>query len=142
MYTHYAVNLTQLQLLWMWIKTKRLYFSLTFFVQFPNVLSDFLTRHKFKSHATSKGVRNTHPLPYCTLIGRDEPIAWPPLSPYINSLDFFVWRYLKSLLYSAAKKDEATLHTRILRGCQTIRTTPGIFLTCSYLNEMTNRSMR
>ncbi|KYQ47796.1 hypothetical protein ALC60_13171, partial [Trachymyrmex zeteki] len=28
-------------------------------------------------------------------IGRGGPVAWPPLSPDINVLDFFVWGYIK-----------------------------------------------
>jgi hypothetical protein len=51
-------------------------------------------------------------------IGRGGPIAWPPRSPDLNPLDFF--------LYSTAVNDAATLHERIVDACQTIRTTPGI----------------
>ena len=33
-------------------------------------------------------------------IGRDGPVPWPPRSPDLNMLDFFLWRYLKSLVYA------------------------------------------
>ena len=32
-------------------------------------------------------------------IGRRGPIKWPPRSPDITSLDFFLWGYLKSKVY-------------------------------------------
>jgi hypothetical protein len=34
-------------------------------------------------------------------IGRGEPITWPPRSPDLTSLDFFVWRYIKDDVYVA-----------------------------------------
>ena len=60
-------------------------------------------------------------------VGRSGPIAWPPCSPDLNPLDFFVWGHLKSLVYSTAVEDEATLHARIVQGCQRIGATPSIF---------------
>ncbi|KAJ4451308.1 hypothetical protein ANN_02769 [Periplaneta americana] len=33
-------------------------------------------------------------------IGRGGPIAWPPRSPDLNPLDFYLWGHLKSLVYS------------------------------------------
>lgn len=33
-------------------------------------------------------------------IGRGGPIAWPPRSPDLNPMDFFVWGYYKELVYS------------------------------------------
>lgn len=32
-------------------------------------------------------------------IGRNGPISWPPRSPDLNPLDFYLWGYLKSLVY-------------------------------------------
>ncbi|KAJ4436304.1 hypothetical protein ANN_18935 [Periplaneta americana] len=34
-------------------------------------------------------------------IGRSGPIAWPPRSPDLNPLDFYLWGHLKSLVYSS-----------------------------------------
>jgi hypothetical protein len=33
-------------------------------------------------------------------IGRGGPIAWPPHSPDVNTLDFFLWGYVKVKVYS------------------------------------------
>lgn len=60
-------------------------------------------------------------------IGRGGPIAWPPRSPDLNPLDFYLWGHLKSLVYSTPVDDVRTLHARIVAACQTVRTTPGIF---------------
>ncbi|GFX59897.1 uncharacterized protein TNCV_4984101 [Trichonephila clavipes] len=35
-------------------------------------------------------------------IGHGGPVAWPPRSPDLNSLDFFLWGYLKSLVYQTS----------------------------------------
>lgn len=32
-------------------------------------------------------------------IGRDGPIPWPPRSPDLNPCDFFLWSYVKSIVY-------------------------------------------
>ena len=32
-------------------------------------------------------------------IGRGGPITWPPRSPDLNKLDFFLWGYVKELVY-------------------------------------------
>lgn len=33
-------------------------------------------------------------------IGHDGPILWPPRSPDVIPLDFFVWGYMKDLIYN------------------------------------------
>ncbi|KAJ4449249.1 hypothetical protein ANN_00646 [Periplaneta americana] len=38
-------------------------------------------------------------------IGRCGPIAWPPRSPDLNPLDFYLWGHLKSLVYSCPVPD-------------------------------------
>jgi hypothetical protein len=32
-------------------------------------------------------------------VGRYGPIPWPPRSPAITPLDFFLWRYVKNIVY-------------------------------------------
>ena len=36
-------------------------------------------------------------------IGRNGPVNWPPRSPDLNPLDFCIWGYVKSLVYSGEK---------------------------------------
>jgi len=33
-------------------------------------------------------------------IGRGGPIPWPPPSPDLSPLDFFLWGYFKNLVYA------------------------------------------
>jgi hypothetical protein len=33
-------------------------------------------------------------------LGRDGPLAWPPRSPDITPLDFFLWGYVKDKVYA------------------------------------------
>ena len=60
-------------------------------------------------------------------IGRGGPVAWPPRSPDLNMLDFFLWGYLKSLVYAEPIRTLEELQQRVLHCCHTIRAQPGIF---------------
>src|SRR6195952_3782061 len=60
-------------------------------------------------------------------IGRGGPQAWPPTSPDMNPLDFCVWGYVKSLVYTTPVENVDDLRNRIVDGCNTIRNNPGIF---------------
>jgi transposase len=60
-------------------------------------------------------------------ISRGGPIAWPPHSPDLNTLHFFLWAHLKSLVYLSPVNDVETLQNRIVAGFQTIRNMPGIW---------------
>lgn len=60
-------------------------------------------------------------------IGRAGPQSWPPRSPDLNPLDFFLWGHLKSLVYKTPINTEAELRQRIRDSCDQIRHTPGIF---------------
>ena len=44
----------------------------------------------------------------------------PPRSPDLGPLYFYLWRHLKSLVYSSPIENEETLHQRIFHVCQII----------------------
>ncbi|KAJ8942840.1 hypothetical protein NQ318_022855 [Aromia moschata] len=47
-------------------------------------------------------------------IGRDGPILWPPRSPDLTILDFYLWGHLKQIVYrEPLENDEEQLKTRI-----------------------------
>lgn len=60
-------------------------------------------------------------------IGRGGPVAWPARSPDLNSCDFFLWGYVKSLVYKGPIPDEETLRQRIITAFDTIRNNFGVF---------------
>jgi hypothetical protein len=60
-------------------------------------------------------------------ICRGGPTAWPPRSPDLSPLDFYLWGHLATLVYAAPVDNEEALRHRILGACQTIRNCPGIF---------------
>lgn len=60
-------------------------------------------------------------------IGRGGPVLWPPRSPDLNPLDFFVWGFCKSLVYSAPIDNVEILRQRIVDAFETIRNMEGIF---------------
>ena len=46
-------------------------------------------------------------------IGRGGPISWPPRSPDITPLDFFLWGYVKDRVYRTKVRDLQILRARI-----------------------------
>ncbi|KAJ4438173.1 hypothetical protein ANN_14112 [Periplaneta americana] len=60
-------------------------------------------------------------------IGRGGLIAWPPRSPDLNPLDFYLWGHLKSLVYSSPVTDLESLRNRIMACSEYIRNTPGVW---------------
>ena len=46
-------------------------------------------------------------------IGRDGPTPWPPRSPDLNHLDFFLWGYVKTRVYKTPVPDLKNLKHRI-----------------------------
>ncbi|KYM96999.1 hypothetical protein ALC62_12323 [Cyphomyrmex costatus] len=57
-------------------------------------------------------------------IERGGPISWPPRSPDINPLDFYLWGHVKSLVYRNAPNNIADLRQRIIHGFEEIRRDP------------------
>ncbi|KAJ4445979.1 hypothetical protein ANN_12665 [Periplaneta americana] len=68
-------------------------------------------------------------------IRRGGPTAWPPRSPDLNPLDFYLWGHLKSLVYSSPVPDLESLRNRIVACSEDIRNTPGVW-------DRVRRSMR
>lgn len=60
-------------------------------------------------------------------IGRGGPVAWPPRSPDLTPLDFFLWGHMKSLVYETPVDSEEQLVARILAAAQDVQNRPGIF---------------
>jgi hypothetical protein len=52
-------------------------------------------------------------------ICRGRPAAWPPCSPDLNPLDFYMNRHLKTLVYAAALDDKEALYHHIVDDSQT-----------------------
>ena len=53
-------------------------------------------------------------------------VPWPARSPDLNPVDFFLWGHLKTLVYVTPVDHVDDLLPRIVDGCNTIRTTPGL----------------
>ena len=48
-------------------------------------------------------------------IGRDGPTPWPPRSPDITPVDFFLWGYVKNKVFSTPVPDITNLKARCIR---------------------------
>ncbi|GFT76601.1 uncharacterized protein TNCV_3678361 [Trichonephila clavipes] len=46
--------------------------------------------------------------------GRGGPVAWPPYSPDLSSLNFFFWGHMKSLVYETPVATVEDLTSRIV----------------------------
>jgi len=53
-------------------------------------------------------------------IGRDGPTPWPQRSLDITSLDFFLWRYVKDIVFSTPVPDITNLKARITDAFATV----------------------
>ncbi|RZC36242.1 hypothetical protein BDFB_010604, partial [Asbolus verrucosus] len=53
-------------------------------------------------------------------IGRGGPTAWPPPSPDLNSCDFYLWGYMKSMVYQTPVNNQDLLN-RIVMAAERIR---------------------
>ena len=53
-------------------------------------------------------------------IANNGPFLWPPRSPDLNPLDFFVWGYIKNLVYSVPVTTKEDMMDRIRRAFQTL----------------------
>jgi transposase len=60
-------------------------------------------------------------------MGRVGPVPWPPRSPDLNPVDYFVWNQVKSLVYTSAIDTVEELQHWIKGACQEIRNEPGVF---------------
>ena len=53
-------------------------------------------------------------------IGRDAPIPWPPRSPNITPLDFFLFGYVKNIVYRTKVSNVSDLQQRIIEALDTV----------------------
>ena len=53
-------------------------------------------------------------------IGRGEPIPWPPRSPDRSPLDFFLWGYIKHIVYAEKTRNIQQLQERITSATETV----------------------
>lgn len=68
-------------------------------------------------------------------IGRGGPMPWPPRSPDLTPLDFYMWGFIKDRVYRTEVKDLAELKKRISDCCKTV--TPDML--AMVRNEMDSR---
>ena len=53
-------------------------------------------------------------------IGRGGPVAWPARSPDLTSPDFYLWGYLKNVVYQEQPTDRENMKDRIRNACRAI----------------------
>lgn len=53
-------------------------------------------------------------------IGRNGPVSWPPRSPDLTPLDFFLWSHVKALVYQTPVHNEEELILRIRNALTTV----------------------
>ena len=53
-------------------------------------------------------------------IGRGGPVPWPPRSPDLSQLHFFLWGYIKNIVYAEKIRNIQHLHVRISSAIETV----------------------
>lgn len=59
-------------------------------------------------------------------LGRAGPTPWPPRSPDLNPLDFYLWGHLKTLVYATEVQSREDLWRRVCDACEQIKRNPRI----------------
>lgn len=59
-------------------------------------------------------------------IGRGGPRAWPPRSPDMTPLYYFLWGHLKTMVYGREINTREQLIQRIIDACDEIRNNPNV----------------
>ncbi len=60
------------------------------------------------------------------VIGVGQGVEWPPHSPDLTACDFFLWGYLKGLIYKTPHTDLDDLRNRIIRSVNKLKEDPQI----------------
>jgi hypothetical protein len=55
-------------------------------------------------------------------VGRDGPIPWPTRSPDIRPLDYFLWGYVKYIIYKTSVTSLDELKLRSVAAIETVNT--------------------
>ena len=60
-------------------------------------------------------------------IGRGGPVAWPPRSPDLTPLDFYLWGAMEDMVYATPVPSPEDLIARVVMAGEAIRQDPGVF---------------
>ena len=58
-------------------------------------------------------------------LGRGGPVAWPPRSPDLTPLDYYLWGHMKTLVYETKVDSREALRDRIFAVAEHIHNHPG-----------------
>ncbi|KAJ4425396.1 hypothetical protein ANN_28011 [Periplaneta americana] len=81
---------------------------------FERVLTTTDIQHKWSSHISAICRTQMTESEVEGWIGRGGPIAWPPLSPDLTPLDFFLWGFVKDHVYNTRVDNLQVLRQRII----------------------------
>ena len=60
-------------------------------------------------------------------LGRDGPVAWPPRSPDLTPMYYYLWGHMKIVVYETKVDSRAALRRRVFAAAQHIRNHPQHF---------------
>jgi len=60
----------------------------------------------------------------CRWLDRGEPVAWPPRSPDLTPLDYYLWGHMKTLVYETKVHSKTALRHRIFAAAEHMRSHP------------------
>lgn len=75
-------------------------------------------------------------------IGRDGPIPWPPRSPDLTPLDFFVWGRAKELVYTTEITTKEELLQRIMAAFEVMKQEMKLKITTTEVRNRCRKCIR
>ena len=98
--------------------------------ELPGLLEDIplmIRSQMYFQHDGAQHVRNflNESFPNCWL-GRGGAVAWPPRSPDLTPLDYYLWGHMKTLEYETKVDSRAALRDRIFEAAEHISNHPDI----------------
>lgn len=84
------------------------------------VYRDVIFQHDGAPAHFARQVRQYLDARFPVWIGRHGPVAWPPRSPDLTVLDFFLWGHVKNLVYAHESQTRDTMQAKITAAFDTI----------------------
>ena len=76
----------------------------------------YILEHFFRTSSVKQTIRNLY-----STFGKNLAINWPPRSPDLSTLDFFLWGYVKELTFQEPPKTIPELKLKITESFEVVR---------------------
>ena len=78
------------------------------------------------SHSVREWLQDQYPRRWIGR-GHEAPVVWPPRSPDLNPIDFYLWGHLKGIVYATDVDTQEGPWHRVQDAATLVRNSPGVF---------------